>query len=237
MGFIDANSLTSLGLNQTQIDALDALDGNKDGKIEQSIFDAAKAIVTNDSVAMKTAQKVTNAAGLFEKIKNAISGKVAPHATKGTENTANATKASESNNAKKAESPQPVNNKKEVPEEVSKMQELADAAVKYFEENNGKLEGFKFTGFPRGIEALNITTQQGFDDTSNDVFTIKSNGEQGVTRYVDAITLTLKFDFGGKTYTVESEAKITKGSMYQGTTQFERIRDLMTDVNSNSKAE
>ena len=90
--------------------------------------------------------------------------------------------------------------------EVLKMQEMAEAAIKYYE-INGSMKGFTFTGFPLGIQSMDINTQLGFDDASNDTFTFTDDGQQVATRKADAFTLSIKFVFDGKSYTVNAESK------------------------------
>lgn len=186
-----------LGLTLAQLNKLDAIDGAKDGKIAKSVFDTAAAIIGNDEEAINAA-KQNGEANLFEKVKKALreAGAVAEEATSDLATDEPPTKPAQgTDNADEPQLP-----------EVLKMQEMAEAAIKYYE-INGSMKGFTFTGFPLGIQSMDINTQLGFDDASNDTFTFTDDGQQVATRKADAFTLSIKFVFDGKSYTVNAESK------------------------------
>lgn len=196
MGIDLSKAIAALNLTNAQAKALDKLDGNADGSISESIFDMAqKAINANQNGV--SYDKLSKEAGtpLWHNIISVLGGQV--------DGAANAEKTEKTilKNTK------PINNEKKLdekqPAEVDKMKEMAEAALKYYEANQG-MKGFSFTGFPKGITNLDIQTQYGYDDSANDTFTIGDNGQQ-VTRNPDAFTLSIRFKLNGKEYTVSAE--------------------------------
>ncbi len=187
----------NLGITKEQTIALDRLDGKEDGQISQDIFTQAREAITNqkgNANFYNEALKKDNTP-IYHQIISILQG-MAPK--KSVAKAATQTK---------------------VPKEVDTMQKMAEEALKYYAQNGGKLEGFKFTGFPRGITNLCFSTQTGYDDYSNDVFSVE-NGSQVVNRNADAFTLTIKFVFNGKEYSVKSETKDLSGITTEARQEF-----------------
>ena len=84
------------------------------------------------------------------------------------------------------------------------MKKLADEALKYMQENNGTLEKFSFTGFPKGVILINLGPSISYSDDSNDIFSIK-DGRPDVTRHADSVQARVVFEFQGETYKVLSD--------------------------------
>lgn len=83
------------------------------------------------------------------------------------------------------------------------MQELANQALKYMEENNGNLEKFSFTGFPRGVKILAIEPSIYYSDTSNDTMSIVDGSPQ-ITRQPDFAQAVIIFEYQGEKYKLAS---------------------------------
>lgn len=191
-----SKAIAALNLTNAQAKALDKLDGNADGSISESVFDMAKKAIDDNQNGISYAEQSKKVGtDILHNIISILGGQV---------NRAANAEETEKTTLKNTES---INNKKNVnekhPEEVDKMKEMAEAALKYYEANQG-MKGFSFTGFPKGITNLDIQTQYGYDDSANDTFTIGDNGQQ-VTRNPDAFTLSIRFKLNGKEYTVSAE--------------------------------
>jgi len=81
----------------------------------------------------------------------------------------------------------------------------ANELLNYTKENDGKTEGFEFTGFPHGVKILNFGAMTDYTDSSNDVLKIE-NGEATVTRYGDSMQAVLLYEYNGKQYRICSQS-------------------------------
>ncbi len=191
MGDYSVNdAMSKLGIYKSEASALDALDGKKDGKISKDIFSKAEETLKNaealysedndgesidlskwSDVAKSMARTITQRIGL--------SGFVY-------------------SNNKNENIGEQIDNDEHGPAH-KQMAEMAEQAADYIAEHK-TLDGFKFTGVPKGITNIRINVDEYFGDGENDIVSFDSEGKAVIEKVVDGISIEIHYTYNGTDY-------------------------------------
>ena len=223
-GFSVNDAMAKLGIYKSEAEALDAMDGKKDGKISKDIFTQAQEALTNaeamysednadetldmskwSDVAKNMARTITQRMGIGAFIYS--SNKSEDFQTKVDEDTLESAHED--------------------------MNELAGEAADYIAEHK-TLEGFKFKGVPNGVTNIKINVDDYYGNGENDVVSFDSDGKAVVEKVIDGIAFEIHYSYKGNDYamgTVIETEEEDSGSTDGGTA------DAAQTVNPNNTAE
>ena len=189
-GFSVNDAMAKLGIYKAEADALDALDGKKDGKIANDIFTQAEQALQNaeamysednedgnidlskwSDVAKSMARTITQKMGL-----------------KGFIYSSN--KSENLGEQIEDDTYDPVH---------EQMDEMAAEAADYIAEHKS-LKGFKFTGVPNGVTNIKINYDGYYGAGENDVVTFDEEGKAVVEKVIDGVSIEIHYTYKGSDY-------------------------------------
>lgn len=178
-GYSINDAMSRLGIYKSEAQALDALDGIKDGKITKDIFTLAQETLANAEAQysennegeMINLTKWSNAAKAMGKTiaqKMGFAGFIhSSNPNEDLEETVNS----------------------ETHEQVMK---LSEEATNYIKEHKN-LEGFKFTGMPKGVTKLKLNVDDYYGNSENDVVTFDAEGNAVVEKVIDGVAVDIHY--------------------------------------------
>ncbi len=202
-GFSVNDAMAKLGIYKSEAEALDAMDGKKDGKISKDIFTQAQEALTNaeamysednadealdmskwSDVAKNMARTITQRMGIGAFIYS--SNKSEDFQTKVDEDTLESAHED--------------------------MNELAGEAADYIAEHK-TLEGFKFKGVPNGVTNIKINVDDYYGNSENDVISFDSDGKAVVEKVIDGISIEIHYTYNGNDYAMGAVVETEDESM------------------------
>lgn len=181
------DAAAKLGIYKSEAKALDALDGKEDGKISQDIFTQAQETLKNaEAQYNEDNEGETINLSKFSKVAQALGRSVAQKM--GFE-----AFVSSSNQNEDVEETMSDNEKHD------KVGDIVASAVKYIKEHKS-LEGFKFTGIPKGVTNLRLDVDDYFGNGDNDIVTFDKDGKAVVEKVIDGISIEVHYTVDNTEY-------------------------------------
>lgn len=204
---ITVNQLVQqLGISQAEANALDKLDGKQDGVLkDSSVFGEANKLLN-----MEKFENEDEAISFFARLSDVGKAIAKTLAVKlGIESYVYNNEKGESVDIEYDNDDTvlitPSRNGTKVGEggNIAVIGEIMESAKEYLDEN-GTLEGFKFSGLPQGVSKISINWEGIYDNVANDEVTIDAEGNGIIEKVIDGVLVEIRFTMNDKEYVVGS---------------------------------
>ena len=179
-GFSVNDAMSRLGIYKSEAEALDALDGKKDGKISKDIFAQAQEALNNAEV-LKTEGYEDEVLNLskFSKVAQSLGRTIAEKMGFGGF-------VSSSNKNEDVESTMDGDDRH------MQVLNLVSEATEYIKQHK-TLDGFRFTGAPKDVKNIQLSVDNYYGNSENDVVTFDKDGKAVVEKVVDGIAIEIHY--------------------------------------------